>query len=52
MEVLNRKERLRAFLLFLLLLIITLFIVNGAVYFDYYLPWKEKCGIDSKKYEA
>lgn len=41
MEVLNRRERLISFLIFLLLFSITVIIINIAVYFDYHLPWRE-----------
>lgn len=48
MEVLNKRERLLSFLLFLLLFIITIFIINGAIYFDYYLPWKENAELKDR----
>ncbi|MGS2763990.1 type VI secretion system TssO [Sinomicrobium sp. M5D2P9] len=41
MEILNKKERVSAFLLFLLMLIITVGILVFAVFFNYKLPWRE-----------
>ncbi|UGU17167.1 type VI secretion system transmembrane protein TssO [Sinomicrobium kalidii] len=41
MEILNKKERVSAFLLFLLMLVITVGILVFAVFFNYKLPWKE-----------
>ena len=41
MEVLNKKERAVSFLVFLCVFGITLFVIIGAIFFDYYLPWKE-----------
>jgi len=41
MEVLNKQERTKSFLVFLVIFFITVFIIIGAVYFDYFLPWKE-----------
>lgn len=41
MEVLNKKERTNAFLLFLLMFVITVGILFVAVFFSYKLPWKE-----------
>ncbi|WP_461532413.1 type VI secretion system TssO [Sinomicrobium sp.] len=41
MEILNKKERISAFLLFLLMLIITVGALIFAVFFNYQLPWKE-----------
>lgn len=41
MEVLNKKERLYSFLLFLALFLITMGVVISAVFFDYQVPKKE-----------
>ncbi|WP_306353350.1 type VI secretion system TssO [Flavobacterium sp. '19STA2R22 D10 B1'] len=41
MDILNRKERTSAFLLFLLMFIITTGILIYALFFNYKLPWKE-----------
>ncbi|MFV0304422.1 MAG: type VI secretion system TssO [Moheibacter sp.] len=41
MDVLNKEERTISFLVFLGVFAITVFIIIGAIYFDYYLPWKE-----------
>ncbi|MBC9798006.1 type VI secretion system TssO [Sinomicrobium weinanense] len=41
MEILNRKERVSAFLLFLLMLVITVGVLIFAVFFNYKLPWRE-----------
>ncbi|MTI31845.1 type VI secretion system TssO [Xanthovirga aplysinae] len=41
MEVLNKKERIRAFLLFLLLFIITMAMVVLAIFFDFQLPLEQ-----------
>lgn len=41
MEILNKKERVSSFLLFLLMFVITVGIIFVAVFFSYKLPWKE-----------
>lgn len=41
MEILNNKERVSSFLLFLLMFVITIGIIFVAVFFSYKLPWKE-----------
>lgn len=41
MEVLNKKERAKSFLAFLGVFAITIVVIIGAIFFDYYLPWKE-----------
>lgn len=41
MEVLNKRERTVSFLVFLGVFITTVLIILFAVYFNYYLPWKE-----------
>ncbi|SHK03809.1 type VI secretion system transmembrane protein TssO [Pseudozobellia thermophila] len=41
MEVLNKKERISSFLLFLLMFAITVGILFTAFFFSYKLPWKE-----------
>lgn len=41
MEILNKKERVSAFLLFILMLIITVGVLIFAIFFNYKLPWKE-----------
>lgn len=41
MDVLNKRERTVSFLVFLGVFAITVVIIVGAIYFDYYLPWKE-----------
>lgn len=41
MEILNKKERLSSFLLFLLMFAITVGILFTAIFFSYKLPWKE-----------
>jgi len=41
MEVLNKKERSSAFLLFLLMVVLSFGILIIAVFFSYKLPWKE-----------
>lgn len=41
MDVLNKKERISAFLLFLLMLTITLGVLITAIFFNYKIPWKE-----------
>ncbi|SFW72726.1 hypothetical protein SAMN02927921_03713 [Sinomicrobium oceani] len=41
MEILNKKERVSAFLLFLLMLVITVSVLVFAVFFNYKLPWRE-----------
>ncbi|RAV29770.1 type VI secretion system TssO [Sinomicrobium soli] len=41
MEILNKRERISAFLLFLLMLVITVGVLIFAVFFNYQLPWKE-----------
>ncbi len=41
MEILNKKERVSSFLLFLLMFVVTVGIIFVAVFFSYKLPWKE-----------
>ncbi len=41
MEVLNKRERTVSFLVFLGVFVTTVLIILFAVYFNYYLPWKE-----------
>ncbi|AIY14433.1 MULTISPECIES: type VI secretion system TssO [Cellulophaga] len=41
MEILNKKERISAFLLFLLMFLVTIVLLFVAVFFSYKLPWKE-----------
>jgi len=41
MEVLNKKERLSSFLLFLFLFLLTIGIILAAVFFDFQIPKKE-----------
>ncbi len=41
MEILNKKERVSSFLLFLLMFAITVGILFTAIFFSYKLPWKE-----------
>ncbi|MBO0593381.1 type VI secretion system transmembrane protein TssO [Cellulophaga sp. E16_2] len=41
MEILNKKERISAFLLFLLMFLVTIILLFVAVFFSYKLPWKE-----------
>ena len=41
MQILNKKERVSAFLLFLLMFVITIGILFTAVFFSFKLPWKE-----------
>ncbi len=41
MEILNKKERISSFLLFLLMFAITVGILFTAIFFSYKLPWKE-----------
>ncbi|QLG46847.1 type VI secretion system TssO [Costertonia aggregata] len=41
MEILNKKERVSSFLLFLLMFVVTIGIIFVAVFFSYKLPWKE-----------
>jgi len=41
MEVLNKKERMSSFLLFLLMFLITVGLLFTAFFFSYKLPWKE-----------
>jgi len=41
MEILNKKERISSFLLFLLMLVITIGILFTGIFFSYKLPWKE-----------
>lgn len=41
MEVLNKRERTVSFLVFLGVFCTTVLIILFAVYFNYYLPWKE-----------
>ncbi|WP_373518494.1 type VI secretion system TssO [Pricia sp.] len=41
MEILNKKERANAFLLFLLMFVITVGILFSAFFYSYKLPWKE-----------
>lgn len=41
MEILNKKERVSSFLLFLLMFAVTVGIIFVAVFFSYKLPWKE-----------
>ena len=41
MQILNKKERISSFLLFLLMFVITMGILFTAVFFSFKLPWKE-----------
>ncbi|MDT7830634.1 type VI secretion system TssO [Pricia sp. S334] len=41
MEILNKKERTKAFLLFLLMFAVTVGLLFTAFFFSYKLPWKE-----------
>ncbi|WP_394749143.1 type VI secretion system TssO [Spongiimicrobium salis] len=41
MEILNKKERVSSFLLFLLMFVITVGILFVGIFFSYRLPWKE-----------
>ncbi len=41
MEILNKKERVSAFLLFLLMFLVTMTLIFVAIFFSYKLPWKE-----------
>ncbi|MGM5632033.1 type VI secretion system TssO [Apibacter raozihei] len=41
MEVLNKKERLISFLLFISLFLITVVIIVVSVFFNFHLPWRE-----------
>ncbi|MTI31960.1 type VI secretion system TssO [Xanthovirga aplysinae] len=41
MEVLNKKERIRAFLLFLLLFVVTIAMIVFTIFFDFQLPWQQ-----------
>jgi hypothetical protein len=41
MEVLNKKDRWIAFLIFISLFIISVVIINISIFFNYQLPWKE-----------
>ncbi|WP_298503559.1 type VI secretion system TssO [uncultured Maribacter sp.] len=41
MEILNKKERVSSFLLFLLMFVVTLGLLFTAIFFSYKLPWKE-----------
>lgn len=53
MEVLNKKERISSFLLFLLMFVITVGILFSAIFFSYKLPWKENTVLrnDNQKLE-
>ncbi len=51
MEVLNKKERTSSFLIFLLFFIITVGIIVGAVYFDFYIPKKELAHLREENYK-
>ncbi len=41
MEILNKKERVNSFLLFIALFLITVVIIIVAVFFNFHLPWRE-----------
>lgn len=48
MEVLNKQERMKSFLMFLLIFGITIFVIVFAIFFDYYLPWRENAELKSQ----